>query len=451
MADLLSIILAAGEGTRMRSATPKVLHQVGGLPMVSHAIRAAQMAGAGSIAVVIGPNHESTSAAVMAAEPSATVFEQTERLGTGHAVRQAWPAFETASGNVIVLYADTPLVTSATMASIVAKLDAGAEIVVVGFEPDDPTGYGRLLTEGDRLLAIREHKDATEQERAIRLVNSGIIGFRGATLRAVIDRIDNKNSKGEFYLTDAIELANADGRAVEFTVANAREVIGVDDRSKLAKAEAQFQELRREDFMAAGVTLKDPSTVHFSYDTEIAPDVTIWPNVVFGPGVKIAGGVEIRSFCDIEQAVIGERASIGPFARIRGGAELDADVHLGNFVEVKKSRIGAGTKAGHLSYLGDAVIGARTNIGAGTITCNYDGVNKDVTTIGDDVFIGSNASLVAPVSIGDGAYTASGSVITEDVPVGAVAFGRSRQVNKPGYAQKLRERALAKKAQKGRR
>ena len=416
--------------------------------MVAHAIRAAQAAGSASIAVVVGPNHERVGATVTATAPGVTIFVQTERLGTGHAVQQARQAFATADGNVIVLYADTPLVTSATVASIVAKLDAGADIVVVGFEPDDPTGYGRLLTDGERLLAIREHKEATEAERAVGLVNSGIMGFRGATLRAVIDRIDNNNAKGEFYLTDAIELANADRRKVEYTVADPMEVIGVDDRRKLAQAEMQFQELRRDDFMRTGVTLKDPATVHFSYDTEIGRDVTIWPNVVFGPGVKIADNVEIRAFCDIEDATIGQGATIGPFARIRGGAELGPDVHLGNFVEVKKSRIGAGSKAGHLSYLGDAVIGSKTNIGAGTITCNYDGVNKDVTTIGDNVFIGSNASLVAPVTIGDGAYTASGSVITEDVPANAVAFGRARQVNKPDYAPKLREKALAKKAAK---
>lgn len=448
MAELLSIILAAGEGTRMRSAKPKVLHPVGGLPMVSHAVRAALAAGAGQIAVVVGPNHDAVSAAVSAMAPGAAIFTQTERLGTGHAVKQARAAFATASGNVIVLYADTPLVTSATVASIVAKLDAGADIVVVGFEPADPTGYGRLLTDGEQLLAIREHKDATDIERRVGLVNSGIMGFKSATLSAVIDRIGNKNAKGEFYLTDAIELANADQRRVEFTIADANEVIGVDDRRKLAQAEMQFQELRRDDFMQAGVTLKDPSTVHFSYDTEIGRDVTIWPNVVFGPGVRIADNVEIRAFCDIEDAKIGEGATIGPFARIRGGAELGRDVHLGNFVEVKKSRIGAGTKAGHLSYLGDAVIGENTNIGAGTITCNYDGVNKDFTTIGSNVFIGSNASLVAPVTIGDGAYTASGSVITDDVPADAVAFGRARQENKPGYAPKLREKALAKKAAK---
>ena len=449
MAELLSIILAAGEGTRMRSATPKVLHQIGGLPMVSHAIRAAQAAGSTQIAVVIGPNHEGISAAVTAMAPAAVVFTQSERLGTGHAVRQARSAFATASGNVIVLYADTPLVTPATVASITAKLDAGADIVVVGFEPEDPTGYGRLLTDGARLLAIREHKDATEAERRVGLANSGIMGFKGAVLQSVIDRIGNSNAKGEFYLTDAIELANADKRRVEYTVADANEVIGVDDRSKLAKAEAQFQDLRRDDFMKAGVTLKDPSTVHFSYDTEIGRDVTIWPNVVFGPKVKVGDNVEIRSFCDIEDVKIGVGATIGPFARIRGGAELGADVHLGNFVEVKKSKIGAGTKAGHLSYLGDAVIGSNTNIGAGTITCNYDGVNKDTTTIGSNVFIGSNASLVAPLTIGDGAYTASGSVITDDVPADAVAFGRARQENKPGYAPTLRAKALAKKAAKG--
>lgn len=448
MAELLSIILAAGEGTRMRSAMPKVLHPVGGLPMVAHAVRAAKSAGSSRIAVVIGPGHEAVAKAAVAVEPQAAVFTQAQRLGTGHAVRQARDAYASATGNVIVLYADTPLVGSETVRAIVAKLDAGADIVVVGFEPADPTGYGRLLTKGERLLAIREHRDASDAERAIGLVNSGIMGFKGDALRAVIERIDNKNAKGEYYLTDAIELANGDGKRVEFTTADPMEVIGVDDRVKLAQAEIQFQELRRDDFMRAGVTLKDPSTVHFSWDTEIGRDVTIFPNVVFGPGVKIDDGVEIRAFCDIEDVKIGMGATIGPFARIRGGTELGPGVHLGNFVEVKKSKIGAGTKAGHLSYLGDAAIGANTNIGAGTITCNYDGVNKDVTTIGENVFIGSNTSLVAPVTVGDGAYTASGSVITEDVPADALAFGRARQENKPGYAPRLKERALAKKAAK---
>jgi len=447
MTELLSIILAAGEGTRMRSATPKVLHPVGGLPVVGHVLRTARAAGA-QIAVVVGPSHEAVEATVLAHAPEATISRQMQRLGTGHAVRQAADTYAGATGNIIVLYADTPLVTADTVAAITARLDDGADMVVVGFRPADPTGYGRLLTENGRLVAIREHRDASEEERRIGLVNSGIIGFRADTLRAVIDRIGNANAKGEYYLTDAVALANADGRRIDAVEADADEVIGVDDRSKLAQAEATFQEFKRDEAMKAGVTLRDPATVYFSWDTELGRDVTVFPNVVFGPGVKVGDNVEIRAFCDIEDATIGEGATIGPFARIRGGAELGAKVHLGNFVEVKKSKIAAGTKAGHLSYLGDAEIGENTNIGAGTITCNYDGVNKDRTVIGKNVFIGSNASLVAPVTIGDGAYTASGSVITEDVPADAVAFGRARQVNKPGYAPVLREKALAKKAAK---
>lgn len=443
MTELLSIILAAGEGTRMRSALPKVLHPVGGLPMVGHAVRTAVAAGSTSLAVVIGPGHDAVRTMVAGLAPHASFAIQHERRGTGHAVRQAEAVYRTAAGHVIVLYADTPLVSRATLTGIAERLDAGAEIVVVGFRPLDPTGYGRLLTENGRLLAIREHRDATEAERAIDLCNSGIMGFRAETLRAVIDRIGNANVKGEFYLTDAVELANTDGRRVEFVEADANEVIGVDDRRKLAQAERQFQELRRDDFMRAGVTLRDPATVYFSYDTEIGRDVTIFPNVVFGPGVTIGDGSEIRSFCDIEDVVIGEGATLGPFARIRGGAELGKNVHLGNFVEVKKSKLGDGVKAGHLSYLGDAEIGARTNIGAGTITSNYDGVNKSKTIIGEDVFIGSHTSLVAPVTVGDRAYTASGSTINKDVEPEAMAISRARQENKQGYAPKLRARAEA--------
>ena len=443
MTELLSIILAAGEGTRMRSAMPKVLHPVGGLAMVGHVVRTARAAGASAISVVVGPGHDAVQAMVAGLAPGATFATQTDRKGTAHAVRQSEADYRDAKGNVIVLYADTPLVSAASLAGITARLDAGADIVVVGFRPNDTTGYGRLITEDGRLLAIREHKDATDAERAIGLCNSGIMGFRAQTLRSVIDRIGNANAKGEFYLTDAVELASADGRRIEVVEADANEVIGVDDRRKLAQAEAQFQELRRDDFMRAGVTLKDPSSVYFSYDTEIGRDVTIFPNVVFGPGVKIADGVEIRAFCDIEDVKIGEGATIGPFARIRGGAELGKDVHLGNFVEVKKSKLGDGVKAGHLSYLGDAEVGARTNIGAGTITSNYDGVNKSKTVIGEDVFIGSHTSLVAPVTVGDRAYTASGSTINRDVEPEAMAIGRSRQENKPGYAPKLKARALA--------
>ncbi len=448
MTELLTIILAAGEGTRMRSALPKVLHPVGGLPMVGHVVRTARAAGAGAVSVVIGPSHEAVQAEVMRHMPEAHFASQLTRLGTGHAVREARAAFAAATGNVVVLYADNPLVSHATVAAITSKLDKGADLVVVGYRPDDPARFGRLLTENGRLLAIREFADASADELKIGLVNSGIMGFRADTLRAVIDRIENKNAKGEFYLTDAVELANRDGKRVEFMEADPSEVMGVDDRKKLAAAEKQFQELRRDDFMAAGVTLKDPDSVYFSWDTEIGRDVTIFPNVVLGPGVKIGDGVEIRAFCDLEDVSIGEGASIGPFARVRGGAELGANVHLGNFVEVKKSVLHDGVKAGHLSYLGDAEIGAKTNIGAGTITCNYDGVNKSKTTIGANAFIGSNSSLVAPVMIGDGAYIASGSVVTKDVEPDALALGRARQENKPGYAPKIKARALAIKQQK---
>ncbi len=449
MTELLSIILAAGEGTRMRSATPKVLHQVGGLPLVGHVVRTVA-ANSSAISVVIGPGHDAVQAMVAGLAPAATFSTQADRKGTAHAVKQAEAAYSGAKGNVIVLYADTPLVSAETLAGITTRLDAGADIVVVGFRPDDTTGYGRLLTDNGRLLAIREHKDATEAERAIGLCNSGIMGFRADTLRSVIDRIGNANAKGEFYLTDAVELASGDGRRIEVVEADANEVIGVDDRRKLAQAEAQFQELRRDDFMRAGVTLKDPSTVYFSYDTEIGRDVTIFPNVVFGPGVKIADGAEIRAFCDIEGTSIGAGATIGPFARMRGGAQIGDNAHIGNFVEVKNSVIHEGVKAGHLSYLGDSEVGAKTNIGAGTITCNYDGVNKSKTSIGANAFIGSNSSLVAPVTIGDGAYIASGSVITHNVEPDALALGRARQENKPGYAPKLKARAEAiKRARSG--
>ena len=448
MTQLLSIVLAAGEGTRMRSSLPKVLHTIGGLPMLGHVLRATLAAGSSRLAVVVGPGQDAVRAAVDKAGMTASIFEQVDRLGTAHAVLQARAAFDAVEGNVLVLYGDTPFVTPATIRAVTERLDAGADVVVVGFEPPDPTGYGRLLTDGERLLAIREHRDASDAERAVGLCNSGLMGFRAAALREIIGRIGNANAKGEYYLTDAVELANADRRKVEFTVVPETEVMGLDDRSKLARAETLFQESQREAFMRAGVTLKDPSSVYFSWDTQIGQDVTIYPNVVFGPGVRIASGVEIRAFCDIEDVVIGEGASIGPFARIRGGAELGRDVHLGNFVEVKKSVLHDGVKAGHLAYLGDAEIGAATNIGAGTITANYDGVNKSRTSIGERAFIGSNSVLVAPVTIGDGAYVATGAVVTRNVEPEALAIGRARQENKPGYAPRLRARAQAIKAAK---
>ncbi|WP_108398939.1 bifunctional UDP-N-acetylglucosamine diphosphorylase/glucosamine-1-phosphate N-acetyltransferase GlmU [Devosia submarina] len=449
MTELLSIILAAGEGTRMRSAIPKVLHPVGGLPMVGHVMQTALKSGAGNICVVVGPNHDAVQAEVSRHASSARIFSQLERLGTGHAVRQAREAFAQHQGHVVVLYADNPLVSSTTVSAITERLDGGADIVVVGYRPDDPTNLGRLLTDGGKLLAIREHRDATEEERKIGLANSGIIGFRAEVLTGIIDRIGNKNAKGEYYLTDAVELANADGRRVEFIEADPGEVMGVDDRVRLAAAEAQFQKLRREDFMKAGVTLKDPDSVWFSYDTEIAQDVTIEPNVVFGPGVVIETGAVIHAFSHLEGAHIGRNASVGPFARLRPEANLGENAKVGNFVEIKKAKIGKGAKVSHLTYIGDAEVGANVNVGAGVITVNYDGYNKHRTIIGDNAFVGSNSSLVAPVTVGEGALVASGSVITEDVPPDAVAFGRARQENKRGHAPKVRERALAKKAAKG--
>ncbi len=448
MTDLLSIVLAAGEGTRMRSSTPKVLHPVGGLPIIGHVVRAAMTGGSSKVAVITAPAHQQVRDMLGALSPDIRFYEQHERRGTAHAASMARDLFETHEGYVAVVYGDHPLLRGQNFKLVTDRLDAGMDAAILGFIPVDPTGYGRFITDGERLLAIREHKDASEDERKIGLCNACILAFRADVFRGLIDKVTTNNAQGEFYVTDLVELANTAGYRVGYAVAPEVDVLGVNDRSQLARAEGLFQETQREAFMKAGVTLKDPASVYFSYDTEIGQDVTIFPNVVFGPGVKIADGVEIRAFCDIEQVTIGQGASIGPFARIRGGAELGPDVHLGNFVEVKNARIGAGTKAGHLSYLGDAEIGSKVNIGAGTITCNYDGVNKSKTTIGDDVFVGSNNSLVAPVTIGNGAYTASGSVINKDVEPDAMAIGRARQENKPGYAPKLKARALAVKAAK---
>ncbi|WEJ31391.1 bifunctional UDP-N-acetylglucosamine diphosphorylase/glucosamine-1-phosphate N-acetyltransferase GlmU [Devosia sp. SD17-2] len=449
MTELLSIILAAGEGTRMKSRTPKVLHPVGGLPIIAHVARAAREAGSSRVALVTGPRHQEIRERVSALEPDIVHFEQPEPKGTAHAAAMARELFDSASGYIAVVYGDHPLLRGVNFRTVIDRLDAGLDVAILGFEPKDPTGYGRFITDGERLLAIREHKDATEEERQIGLCNACILAFKAEVFRDLIDKVGNDNAQGEYYLPDLVELANAAGKTVGYGIAPENDVMGVNDRSQLARAETLFQEFRREEFMKAGVTLRDPASTWFSWDTQIGKDVTIFPNVVIGAGVSIADNVEIRAFCDIEDVRIGEGATLGPFVRIRGGAELGPDVHLGNFVEVKKSKIGAGTKAGHLSYLGDAEIGEKTNIGAGTITCNYDGVNKDKTIIGDNAFIGSNASLVAPVRIGNGAYTASGSVITEDVPDGALALGRARQENKPGYAARLREKALARKAAKG--
>ncbi|KKC39431.1 bifunctional N-acetylglucosamine-1-phosphate uridyltransferase/glucosamine-1-phosphate acetyltransferase [Devosia epidermidihirudinis] len=450
MTELLSIILAAGEGTRMKSATPKVLHQVGGLPIIGHVAQAARDAGSTRIALVTGPSHDKIRKTVSSLQPDVVHFEQTVAKGTAHAASMARALFEDATGYVAVVYGDHPLLRGDNFRVVLDRLEDGLDVAILGFEPKDPTGYGRFITDGETLLAIREHKDASDEERLIGLCNACILAFRAEVFRDLIDKVETNNSQGEFYLTDLVGLANAAGKKVGFGIAPENDVMGVNDRSQLARAEALFQEVRRDDFMKAGVTLKDPSSVWFSYDTEIARDVTIEPNVVFGPGVVIEEGAVIHAFSHLEGAHVGRNASVGPFARLRPEANLGEGAKVGNFVEIKKADIGKGAKVSHLSYIGDASVGDNVNIGAGVITVNYDGYNKHKTIIGDDAFIGSNSSLVAPVNVGAGALVASGSVITEDVEADALALGRSRQTNKPGRAKEIFAKAAAKKqAKKG--
>ncbi|MHA6730404.1 bifunctional UDP-N-acetylglucosamine diphosphorylase/glucosamine-1-phosphate N-acetyltransferase GlmU [Devosia sp. A369] len=450
MTELLTIILAAGEGTRMRSALPKVLHPVGGMPIIGHVAQAAREAGSTQIALVTGPQHDSIRKTVTALHPGVAHFEQSIAKGTAHAASMARELFEQAEGYVAVVYGDHPLLRGSNFRAVLDRLDDGLDVAILGFEPKDPTGYGRFITDGDTLLAIREHKDASEAERRIGLCNACILAFRAEVFRDLIDKVEANNSQNEYYLGDLVELANAAGKKVGYGLAPENDVMGVNDRSQLARAECLFQDVRREDFMKAGVTLKDPGSVWFSYDTEIARDVTIEPNVVFGPGVKVEEGAVIHAFSHLEGAHVGPRANVGPFARLRPGANLAEDAKVGNFVEVKKSEIGKGSKVSHLTYIGDATIGAGVNIGAGVITVNYDGYNKHQTIVGDGAFIGSNASLVAPVTVGAGALVASGSVITEDVEADALALGRARQVVKPGRAKSIFAASAAKKqAKKG--
>lgn len=433
MTELLSIILAAGEGTRMRSATPKVLHRVGGLPMVGHVVRAALGAGSSQMAVVIGPGHDSVRDAVSSIAPDVRFFEQTERKGTAHAASMARDLFQETDGYVAVLYADHPTLRAHNFEGVIARLDAGMDAAILGFEPADPTGWGRFITEGERLLAIREHKDASDEERRIGLCNACILAFRAPVFRELIGKVQNDNAQGEYYVTDLVELANAAGYKVGYAVAPEADVLPVNNRAQLAHAEGVFQQVRRQDFMTSGVTLKDPSTVYFSWDTEIAQDVVIEPSVFFGPGVKVATGATIRAFSHIEGASIGPGASVGPFARLRPGAELAADAKVGNFVEVKQASIGEGAKVSHLTYVGDAEIGAGANVGAGTVTVNYDGVNKHRTVVGEGAFIGSNSSLVAPVTVGRDATIGAGSVITKAAPEGELTIARAKQVTLEGW------------------
>ncbi|MHA1134623.1 MAG: bifunctional UDP-N-acetylglucosamine diphosphorylase/glucosamine-1-phosphate N-acetyltransferase GlmU [Alphaproteobacteria bacterium] len=438
----LAIVLAAGKGTRMKSDLPKVLHRIAGAPMLAHVLQAGSAAGIARGCLVVGPNMEAVGEAGQAVDAGLDVFVQPEQLGTADAVKAALPALEAGQGPILVLYGDTPLLRAETLKAVVGELDAGADLVVVGFEADDPTGYGRLLfDEEGRLAGIREEKDASTAERAFTLCNSGIVAFRsGETLKTLLARIGNDNAKGEYYLTDAVSLARADGLHARIVLSNAEEVLGVNSRAELAVAEAAMQMRLRNVAMAHGVTLIAPETVFFSYDTAIGRDVVIQPNVIIGPGVTIDDGATIMGFCHFENARIGPGATVGPFARLRPGAELAKNAHVGNFVEIKNAHVHEGAKVNHLTYIGDASVGAKANIGAGTITCNYDGFAKHRTEIGEGAFIGSNSSLVAPVKVGDGAFVGSGSVVTKDVPEDALAVSRVPQQNNEGWAGKVRAR-----------
>ncbi|WP_417691724.1 bifunctional UDP-N-acetylglucosamine diphosphorylase/glucosamine-1-phosphate N-acetyltransferase GlmU [Roseibium sp.] len=443
--SFLPIVLGAGLGTRMRSDVPKVMHEIGNLPLVGHVLKALQAAGADRIAVVIGPDMPELERAVARISPNASCYVQTERLGTAHAALAAEPALQQAADDVLVLFGDTPLVTEATISRVRDDLAAGADVAVLGFEAKNPFGYGRLLTRDGRLMAIREEKDATDEERKVTLCNSGIMGFNGNVALELMQAVGNANAKGEFYLTDAVEIANERGLTVKAVSAEEEEVQGVNTRAQLAACEAVFQKRARLAAMEAGVTLHAPETVYFSHDTELGVDVVVEPNVVFGPDVKVATEVRIRAFSHLEGARVGSGTTMGPYARLRPGAELMEDTHIGNFVEIKKAVVGRGAKVNHLSYIGDADIGAGSNVGAGTITCNYDGFGKHRTVIGDGSFIGSNSTLVAPITLGNGVYVAAGSTVTEDVSADALVLGRARQSEKPKRAAELRARFKAAK------
>ncbi|MBS0638224.1 MAG: bifunctional UDP-N-acetylglucosamine diphosphorylase/glucosamine-1-phosphate N-acetyltransferase GlmU [Acetobacteraceae bacterium] len=433
-----AIILAAGLGTRMKSALPKTLHRLAGRSMLRHLLASCEPV-FDRIVVVLGPDME----AVRAEAAPHTCVVQRERLGTAHAALQAVEEF--GSGHVAVLYADNPLIRVATLRRLLDTA-SGTGLALLAFRPSDPGRYGRVVADSDGTVErIVEYADATDRERTLDLCNAGVLCAASDRMRRWLLAVRNDNAKGEYYLTDAVALARADGLPVVAVEASADELAGVNSRSELAQAEAVLQGWLRQEAMDAGVTMTDPSSVFLCSDTKLAPDVTIEPNVVFGPGVSVASNVMIRAFSHIEGASIGPGSIIGPFARLRPGAALAQDVHVGNFVEVKAATLAAGVKANHLAYIGDASVGARTNIGAGTITCNYDGVNKHRTTIGADVFVGSDVALVAPVTVGDGAILAAGSVITDAVEPDALALARGRQVQKPGRATQMRAAAKAKK------
>jgi bifunctional UDP-N-acetylglucosamine pyrophosphorylase/glucosamine-1-phosphate N-acetyltransferase len=401
-------------------------------------LSAVRDAGAREAAVVVGPDQEAVGAVAQGILPGASIFVQGERRGTAHAVLAARAAITRGFDDILVVFGDTPLIRPETLSRLRRPLAEGAAVTVLGFRPQNPAGYGRLLMQGHDLVAVREEKDASAEERAVTLCNAGLMAISGRHALAILDGIGDANANREFYLTDAVEIARAMGHRVATIEAEENEVRGINTKAQLAEAEAELQQRLRAAALAAGVTMTAPDTVYLAADTKLGADVEIEPYVVFGPGVVVEDGAVIRSFSRLEGAHVGPGAIVGPFARLRPGARIGAKAHIGNFVEVKEAVIEAGAKANHLAYIGDARVGEGANIGAGTITCNYDGKDKHRTNIGKGAFIGSNSALVAPVSIGDHAYVGSGSVITEDVPEGALALGRARQVIKEGWATLLR-------------
>jgi bifunctional UDP-N-acetylglucosamine pyrophosphorylase/glucosamine-1-phosphate N-acetyltransferase len=442
------VILAAGQGTRMRSDTHKVLHPIASRPLLLHLLDRVDALGADKRVVVVGKGREQVEAAIHGRDVS--VAYQAEQKGTGHAVQQAASALAGYDGPVLVLYGDTPFVEADTLRRMLDRLngDDGPGVVVLGSCPADPAKYGRIiLGEGDRIAKMVEFRDATEEERAVRLCNSGMMAVRSADLFRWLGQVGNDNAANEYYLPDIVNIAAAEGRDAVVIEGDPYETAGVNSRAELAHLELEWQRRRREQVLHEGATLIDPESVWFAYDTKLGRDVTVEPHVVFGPGVEVADGASIHAFSHIEGAIIGAKASIGPFARIRPGTRLADRTKVGNFVELKKATVGEGAKVNHLSYVGDAEVGAKSNIGAGTITCNYDGFGKYRTVIGAGAFIGSNTALVAPVTIGDGAVVGAGSVITEDVAPDSLAVERSEQKGIAGWAKRFRERMTRKAAE----
>ena len=437
--NIAVVILAAGRGQRMKSARTKVLHEIGGRSMIGHVLATADQLHAKRTVTVIGDHAPEVGDYARAHDPEIAVAVQAPPRGTADAVTQAIPALTDFDGVVLVLYADTPLVTPETLQALANCIDSGAAVAVLGFRPAEPGAYGRLKLDADGALnAIVEAKDASPAELEITLCNSGVMAVNAATLKDLLPKIDNNNAKQEFYLTDLVALAREAGQDCAVIEGDPEEVLGVNSRNELAIAERVFQDRMRERAMIDGATLTDPQTVYFSYDTNLGQDVTIGPNVVFGPGVEVSDGVEIKAFSHIEGATVKTGASVGPFARLRPGAEIHDNAKIGNFVEIKKAVIAEGAKVSHLSYIGDASIGAEANIGAGVITCNYDGYSKYKTVIEAGAFVGSNSALVAPVTIGEGAYVGSGSVVTKDVAPDALAVARGRQTSLPEWAIRFR-------------